>query len=169
MLINALKWGADMADIRGDLFSFCDGELTYDECAVEKQKELIANIRAMGKIALMSSHIIYDGVFKFIPKEDVVKIALEQEKRGADIAKIVSNADTEEELLENFEAITLLKKQVKIPVLFLCNGKCCLRHRLACGLINEPMAFVKEKSFYTESDSQPAIETLVKLLSDAYK
>lgn len=167
MLLNALKWGADMADIRGDMFSACDGEITYDNAAVKKQKKLIAQIRSMGKTVLMSSHIIFDDKFKFIPKEKVLKIALEHEKRGADIAKIVSNADTEGELLENFEAITLCKKKVKIPVLFLCNGEKCLRHRLACGLICEPMVFVKEKSYCPIDCPQPSIETMVEIFNNA--
>lgn len=166
-LLNALKWGADMADIRGDMFSACDGEMTYDNAAVKKQKKLIAQIRSIGKIVLMSSHIIFDDKFKFIPKEKVLKIALEHEKRGADIAKIVSNADTEEELLENFEAITLCKKKVKIPVLFLCNGEKCLRHRLACGLICEPMVFVREKSYCQENSPQQPIEDIVNLFRSA--
>lgn len=81
-----------------------------DKDAVKKQKAFIKLIHDMSKEVLMSSHIIYDNTFKFVPKEKVLEVALEQESRGADIAKIVSNADTEEELLENFEAITLCKK-----------------------------------------------------------
>lgn len=166
-LINALKWGATLADVRGDLFCHCDGEMTYDRDAVEKQKELIRRIHNMGKEALISSHIIYNGVFRFLTKEEVLSIALEQQSRGADIAKIVTKADTEEELLENFEAITLLKRKVGIPVLFLCNGEKCLRHRLGGGLIYEPIVFVKEKSHCPESSSQPPIEQMATLFRNA--
>ena len=44
----------------------------------------------------MSSHVL-----KFIKTDEVLEIAREQRRRGADIAKIVTAADTESELLEN--------------------------------------------------------------------
>ena len=163
LLLKALDWGADLADIRGDFFCACEGEMTYDKEAIEKQRDLIRIIHEKGKEVLISSHIIYNNKFCFLKKEKVLEIALEQERRGADIAKIVTNADTEEELLENFEAITLLKKAVKIPVLFLCNGEKCLRHRFAGGLIYEPIVFVKEKSYCTVESPQQPIEKMVDL------
>lgn len=88
------------------------------------------NIHRIGKKALMSSHVRQGENFIFLKKEEVLETALEHERRGADVAKIVTNADTEAELVENFETIIYCKKRVKIPVLFLCNGKKCLRHRL---------------------------------------
>ena len=166
-ILNALKWGATLADVRGDLFDPREGEMTYDEIAVEKQKELIKRIHAMGKEALISSHVIYGGKLRFLPKEEVLSIALEQQSRGADIAKIVTNADTEAELLENFEAITLLKKKVGVPVLFLCGGKVCRRHRFGGGLIYEPIVFVRERSHCPEGSPQPPVEEMVTLFRNA--
>ena len=167
MLINALWWGATLADIRGDQFSPCEGEMTYDQFAVEKQKALVKQIHKMGKEALMSSHNFYGEGLRFLHKEQVLSVALEQQARGADIAKIVTNADTEEELLENFEAIPLLKKKVNIPVLFLCGGEKCLRHRLGGGLIYEPIVFVKEKNHCPANSPQPPIEQMVALFRNA--
>lgn len=45
--------------------------------------------------------------------------------RGADISKIVTATDTEEEELENLRIITLLRRELPIPFLFLCVGSCC--------------------------------------------
>ena len=65
----------------------------------------------------MSSHI-----FKFTSAERVLEIALEHQRRGADISKIVTQADSTEEEIENLRILNLLKEKVDIPVLFLYNG-----------------------------------------------
>lgn len=73
----------------------------------------------------MSSHVL-----KFISAERVLEIALEHQKRGADIAKIVTAANSDEEMLENFRATVLLKKKLKIPFLFLSGGTHSKLHRM---------------------------------------
>lgn len=163
-LLQALACGATMADIRGDMFASCDGELTFNEIAVEKQKKLIEQIHGMGKEVLMSSHISYDGKWTFLPREEVLKIALEHQLRGADMAKIVTNADTDEELTENFKTFFYVKEELDIELLFLCNGIKCLPHRLAGVLIGEPMVFVKERRYADDPKSgQQPIEIIKEL------
>lgn len=160
-LLQALECGATMADIRGDMFAPCEGELTFEKEAIEKQKKLIKQIHVMGKEVLMSSHIQYGGKFTFLPYEDVLKIAWEQQSRGVDMAKIVTNADTEEELNENFKIFFKVKEKLDIELLFLCNGEKCLAHRLAGVLIGEPIVFVKERSFVADvKGSQQPIEVM---------
>ena len=165
-LLQALECGATMADVRGDMFAPCKGELTLDAQAVEKQKKLIERIHAMGKEALISSHIYENEKFCYLPCEEVLRIALEHQSRGADIAKIVANADTEEELQENFKTYFFVKERLNIELLFLCNGQKCLPHRLAGALIGEPIVFVREKRYATNPQSplQPIsiISNLVK-------
>lgn len=148
-LFVALKNGAKLIDIRGDLFDANDIELTENEQAVAKQKEVIKKIHEMGGEVLMSSHLM-----RYADKEEVLKIALAQQERGADIAKIVTNADSEEELINNFEILLELKKQLKIEVLFLCNGTHCKTHRLLGPTITGGMYLsVLDKS--TNNSSQP--------------
>ncbi|MBP5209605.1 MAG: type I 3-dehydroquinate dehydratase [Clostridia bacterium] len=168
LLLSALDCGAVMADVRADLFDPRDGEFSTDEAAVEKQTAFVRLIHEKGKEAVMSSHTFFGGVCRFVPKEEVLRIAAEQQKRGADIAKIVTGADTEEELLECFEAQLLCKKQIDIPVLLLCVGRRAMRHRLAGGLIYEPIVFVKEADAeppYTAT--QPPLAVMVGLLNNA--
>ncbi len=124
-LLTALRCGATLADVMGDTFSQADMELTTDENAIRKQMELIDEIHAMGKEAVMSSH-----VYRFIPAETVVEIALEQQRRGADIAKIVTGSNSDEELIENLRITTLLKKELEIPFLFLSGGSHSKLHRM---------------------------------------
>ncbi|MFQ9801624.1 MAG: type I 3-dehydroquinate dehydratase [Clostridia bacterium] len=55
---------------------------------------------------------------------------MEHQKRGADICKIVTGADTMEQQLENLKIINMLKENLKIPFLFLCGGECRILRRI---------------------------------------
>lgn len=107
-LYIAIECGAALVDVRCDLYDRRPDEFTTDATAVTKQKEVIQTIHEMGAQVLMSAH-----TFKFLPPEKVLEIAISQQERGADIIKIVTNADTEAELLSNFEASILLKEKNK--------------------------------------------------------
>mgnify|MGYP003307716931 CR=1 FL=1 len=159
-LLRALDCGAAIVDLRGDMFCPCDGEMTDDPVAVQKQIALIDRIHAAGGLALMSTHRFFEDGVHFLPRDEALRIALEQARRGADIAKIVTAANTEEELAECFETLLLLNKEVPVPVVFLCSGKLGLRHRVACGLIGEAMVFTKEKHHAQEGAMQLPIETI---------
>ena len=77
----------------------------------------------------MSSH-----VFKFTPAERVLEIALEHQRRGADICKIVTGAENTEQQIENLRIINLLKENLKIPFLFLSGGECRILRRIGGSL-----------------------------------
>lgn len=124
-LVELAECGAALCDVMGDIFDKQPGELTMDETAVEKQMKLIDKLHNKGAEVLMSSHI-----FKFTPAERVLEIALEHQRRGADICKIVTGADTMEEQLENLKIINMLKKSLKIPFLFLAGGECRILRRI---------------------------------------
>ena len=117
-LLFIQKCGGNLIDVMGDLFCRDEMELTMDETAIQKQMALIDTIHQRGGEVLMSSHVL-----KFIPAEEVLRIAREQERRGADICKIVTGAKTEEEELENLRITALLKKELKKPFLFLSGGR----------------------------------------------
>ena len=124
-LIEFAECGADLCDVMGDYFDRQPDEVAVDKTAIEKQKELIRKIHDKGAKVLMSSH-----VYKYIPAERVLEIALEHQSRGADICKIVTGADTMEEQLENLKIINMLKENLKIPFLFLCCGECGILRRI---------------------------------------
>ncbi len=124
-LIELAEQGADICDVMGDCFDRQPGEMTYDRAAVKKQEELIKELHRCGSMALISSHI-----FKFTPAEEVLRIALEHQERGADISKIVVGADTVEQELENLRIINLLKNSLDIPFLLLSSGECRLLRRI---------------------------------------
>lgn len=153
-LLELAENGATLCDMMGDYFDPQPGELTRDEAAVKKQMQLIDELHKKGVEVLMSSH-----VFKFIPAEEVLSIALEHEKRGADICKIVTGAETMEQQIENMRITNLLKENLKIPFLFLANGECHIFRRIAGNLGNCMSLCVYE---YDElaTKSQPLIKNM---------
>lgn len=124
-LLEAAECGAVLCDMMGDYFDPQPGEMTYQEEAVKKQQELIGQLHARGAKVLMSSH-----VFQFMTAEKVLEIALEQQRRGADVCKIVAGAENMEQQLENLKRIQLLKEKLSIPFLFLSSGSCSLMRRI---------------------------------------
>ncbi len=130
-LIDLAECGATLCDVMGDYFDACEGELTMKEKAIEKQIKLIEALHKRGAEVLMSSHVL-----KFTPAERVLEIAREHERRGADICKIVTGAETMEQQIENLRIINLLKETLKIPFLFLSGGECHIMRRIGAMLGN---------------------------------
>ena len=124
-LVTLAKCGATLCDIVGDLYDKQDDQMARDEEAIKKQMLLIDKIHEAGGEVLISSHVL-----KFTPAERVLEIALEQERRGADICKIVTGAGSHEEEVENLRIVTLLKKELKIPFLYLSGGECRILRRI---------------------------------------
>lgn len=151
-MLTAISCGADIVDVMGDMFLPSADEITYDDAAVEKQKEYIAKIHEMGATALMSSHVL-----KYLPPDEVLKIAKSQASRGVDIVKIVVMSDTEEQLYSNFEINAMLTREIEQPVLFLSGGECRHKHRIFGPFLSKPNLFLVGNN--VEPDSlQPRIK-----------
>lgn len=129
-LLAALRCGATLGDVMGSAFDpDCDRgknyELSMKQSAIDEQMRVIERIHEMGKEALMSSHVL-----SFTPAEKVLEIAYQQQKRGADIVKIVTAANSDEEQMENLRITSLLNKELKVPFLFLSGGTHAKIHRM---------------------------------------
>lgn len=120
LLLLGIEAGGTLADIMGDMFCKDEYELTYDEEAVRKQKELAEKIHAMGGEVLFSSH-----QKKFIPEEKVMEIARAQRERGADVVKIVNHSNSREELMTNLNICSRLNTELDCEYLYLANGSDC--------------------------------------------
>ncbi len=151
-LISCIDYGSNkkLLDIRMDVYDRQPGEVTYSEQAVEKQVKLIEKIHSLGAEVLMSAHVL-----KYIPCDEVLKIAIAQKERGADVAKIVTEANGEEELWDNLKTSVALKEKLGIPSLFLCNGSHCKRHRILGPVLGSDMYLVTHNS---RSENQPTIK-----------
>jgi len=128
-LITLAESGATLCDVMGDLYSPHPLQLTEDPQAIEKQMQLIDTLHEKGAEVLMSSH-----VFKFTPAEQVLEMAREQKRRGADVIKLVTGAETMEQQLENLKTVDLLKRELDAPFVFLSSGKSSLLRKLGIHL-----------------------------------
>ena len=121
--------GATLCDVMGDYYDPQPDEVAVDEEAIKKQMELIDKLHQKGVEVLMSSHI-----FKFTPAERILEIALEHQRRGADICKIVAGASNMEEQMENLKICNMLKEKLDIPFLFLSAGTSNILRRIGGSL-----------------------------------
>ena len=128
-LVTLAKSGAALCDVMGDMFCKHPEELTDDKAAIEKQMRLIDTLHNNGAEVLMSSHVL-----KYTPAERVLEIAFEQKRRGADIIKIVTRADTMDQQIENLRITDLLKRELGAPFLYLSGGECKILRRLGINL-----------------------------------
>ena len=123
--VEFAECGADLCDMMGDYFDRQPDEVAVDENAINKQIKLINRIHEKGAKVLMSSHVT-----KYTPAERVLEIALEHQRRGADISKIVVGADNMEQEIENLKIINMLKEKLDIPFIFLSLGECKILRRI---------------------------------------
>lgn len=134
-LLDGLKLGGTLGDVMGDTFDKSPDELAKKPLAIDRQKKIIEDIHNMGKEVLMSSHL-----YRYAKAEEVLEIAYEHQRRGADISKIVTAANSEEEEAENIRITSLLKKELKIPFLFLSGGTHYKVHRLVSPMLGSSMS-----------------------------
>ncbi len=161
-LLLARRAGGTLLDVMGDLYDRgAPMELTQNAKAIDRQKKLIDQIHQMGGEVLMSSH-----VFTFQPAEKVLEIALAQQARGADIAKIVTGSDTEEQMLENLKTTALLKKELKIPYLFLSGGNYCKIHRMVGPMLGSCMWLCADQYDFLATKSQPLLAATQQIVAN---
>jgi len=153
LLLLGIECGATLADIMTDLFCPSQYEYTKDEEAVKKQKALADKIHSMGAEVLFSAHLR-----TYLPEEMIVEIAKAQEARGADVAKIVSGAKTEDELIDDIGICARLKKHVACKYLFLANGKHCRLLRRITGKLGSCMYLCTPDYRARGSKEQPLVK-----------
>lgn len=158
-MLEIADCGATLCDVMGDMFCKLPEEITDNPEAIEKQMKYINALHEKGAEVLMSSHVL-----KYKNGEDVLKIALEQKRRGADIIKIVTAADTMEQQLENLKTTDLLKRELGAPFLFLSGGECTLHRRLGMKL-GCCMALCVYEHYSASTFTQPLLK-IVKSVRD---
>lgn len=128
-LLTLADAGATLCDVMGDLYDPQPDQIARDAAAIERQEQLIRELHRRGVEVLMSSHL-----YHFAPADKVLEIAVEQKRRGADIIKIVTGADTMEQQIENLRITNLLKQELGAPFLFLSGGKSSIHRRVGMRL-----------------------------------
>lgn len=156
LLLRALDAGASGIDMQGytydfksrdafdEKFSVCDysfvkykpKEVVVNSDIIEKQCELIERVHSAGGEVLLSNHIA-----TCMKCDDLIALARFLEKRNPDTLKFVTMCDTEDELAETVKAMIMMKKEIKIPVTLICNGKYRMISRILNALLGGYMVF----------------------------
>jgi 3-dehydroquinate dehydratase type I len=152
-----------------DKYSFTKGspkEIVTDAAVIERQSAFIEKVHAMGGEVLLSCH---PGIP--MNREQVVELALFLEKRNPDIIKIVTIANSMEDMLESLHAMVELKKTVKTPISYHSAGKFGGLSRVICPALGGQIAFCvdrfSESSTFEQlelASAKQTIENLEKLL-----
>ncbi|MBE6616176.1 MAG: type I 3-dehydroquinate dehydratase [Ruminococcaceae bacterium] len=158
-LVTLIRQGATLADVIGDFFCPDPIQLTMDPGAVDKQRRLIDRIHEAGGEVLMSSHVL-----KYTPAEEVLRIAFEQKKRGADVVKIVTAGNSDEEELDNLRTTQLLAGELDIPFLFLSGGTHNKRHRTLGFAFGCNMILCVDRYDSLSTQSQPLLHAMRKIV-----
>lgn len=158
-LADLAKWRATLCDVMGDMYARHPLEMTEDPTAIDKQRRLIDRIHQAGGEVLMSSHVL-----KYCPAEEVLRIAYAQQERGADIVKIVTAANSEAEEMENLRITTLLKKELKVPFLFLSGGTHNRFHRMIGPALGCVMGLCVQQYDARSSKDQPLLRAARQVL-----
>ncbi len=114
----AVRVGASMIDMMGDMFDPAPRELTHDRSAIDRQRQTIEQVHALGGEVLMSSH-----VWEYMTPEQTLAHAKALEARGADFVKIAMCVHSEAEMLESLGTTVLVKNELKVPFLHICMGQ----------------------------------------------
>ena len=151
-IVKLAEYGATLCDVMGDIYCRHPKEITDDKAAIEKQMKLIDRIHNTGAEVLMSSHVM-----KFTSAEEVIEIALEQQRRGADIVKIVTAGNTEAEQIENLRITSLLKEALDVPYLYLSGGTHSRLHRTIGPMLGSVMCLCVWEHDELSTKAQPLL------------
>ena len=168
LFLRAIRAGAAGVDIQGytfdlpsktgfhgeDKYSFTKGspkEIVTDAAVIERQSAFIEKVHAMGGEVLLSCH---PGIP--MNRAQVVELALFLEKRNPDIIKIVTIANSMEDMLESLHAMVELKKTVRTPISYHAGGKFGGLSRVVCPVLGGQIAFCVDR--FSESSTLEQLE-----------
>ena len=126
-------------------------EVVTDPDVIRQQCQLIEFAHSKGAEVLLSCH-------PGIPMtcQQVVVLALFLEERNPDIIKIVTRANTPEDLEESIKTMFALKRLVKTPVSYHANGKAGMLSRIINPVLGGQIAFCIDH--YTESSTMEQLD-----------
>jgi hypothetical protein len=164
LLLTAAEAGAAMIDVMGDLYDPSPREITHNPEAIDKQKRLIDQIHTNGAEVVISSHMPSE----FRTTEQVLEHMLDVQSRGANVVKIVTAANTDEELAEALRTTMVLKRELKIPFIHLCNGKFSRPHRFMGPVLGVSIMFGVPYYHSVYNFHQPLIRSVKAVLDNVH-
>ncbi len=126
-------------------------EVVVDPKIIEKQCDLIEQIHFKGAEVLLSNHLLIP-----MKTDELVDLCLFLEKRNPDMIKIVTQSETDEDMLESFKSMLTIKKEIKTPVTLFCNGPTSPLTRIINPMLGGFMVFTSDgfnaRSNFTQMD-----------------
>ncbi len=181
LFLLAVDAGADGIDIQGytfdekskngffgeDKYSFTKGnpkEIVTDKATISKQCELIERVHEKGAEVLLSCHpaVVMNSA-------QIVELALFMEKRNPDIIKLVTMAENDDDLIESFKAMRMLKKEVKTPVSLHTNGYDTSLSRVINPLLGGHMIFCVDRYNEASVMEQLDLKTVKRIVDNIKK
>lgn len=120
--LDALKLGSSGFDMEFDAFDpnrNPKNQYSENEDAIKRQKDVIQTAHDMGGEVMISYHVFN----KALATDEALRIGKEIERRGADLAKIVCQNYSYEDMLETFEGIIALRRELSIPFVYFGMGE----------------------------------------------
>ena len=142
--LMAVRAGASMIDMMGDMFDPTPMELTQDRHVIARQQQVIDEVHGLGSEVLMSSH-----TWVFMTAEEILAHAKALESRGADFVKIAMCVHTEQEALDAIRSTALVTRALAVPFLHVCMGQYGKLHRAISPMLGSCFALCVQS--YTEA------------------
>ncbi len=153
--------------LKGCPHNFAQGdprEIVVDEEIIEKQKAFIKSIHDIGGEVLLSNHPA-----KSMTTEQLLDWIRFLEERNPDIIKIVTVADTEEELAEVIRAMIMIKKEIKTPVSLHASGKFGALSRIICPILGGHIIFCVDNYVPYDDHNQLDVATAYEIIKNVKK
>jgi 3-dehydroquinate dehydratase len=132
----SVEAGASAVDIIADLYEPSPLEICKNPAIIAKHQKLIEEIHKRGGEAMLTSH-----TNAVMSTAQVLEHAKALENRGPDMLKIVSRADSEDALLEALQTTAALKRQLKIPYIYISAGDYGKIQRIVGPMLGSALTF----------------------------
>lgn len=142
--LMAVKSGASMIDMMGDMYDPSLYQLTMDKRAVLKQQRTIERVHELGGEVLISSH-----TWAYMTSEELLKHTKALEARGADFIKIAMKVTSREEAADAMKSTVIVSQELKVPFLHICMGQYGKLHRAIGPMLGSCFALCVQQ--YTEA------------------
>lgn len=153
-LLHTLDLGAECVDVISDLYDPSPNQYTKNAEAIKKQVEFINKVHEKGKTVMMSTHTEH-----MLTLEETMEIALDHQKRGADIVKIVIMADSYGQVPEGLNICQQVSKALDVPFLFILGRKYGRATRLTAPLFGSCMVLCAQDYRYCTNVDKPLLRS----------
>lgn len=139
-------------------------EIVCDPVILEKQKALVNKVHEMGAEVLISCHPMV-----VLNREEVLALAESLDARDPDIIKIVTRAETEDDMLESVASMIELRRHFKKPVHVHAAGKAGQLSRVVNPLLGGHLLFCNDGFTASSNFAQPDLQTVRTILDNVQK